>query len=84
LLLQAERETRKFFQDHYFLTDPDKFIFEFFPIEEGEKEWYICIVYNKFDAKLRLVLKNNFLVSNNIILFFRLAINGETNFTTGV
>ena len=30
---RAERETRKFFQDHYFLTDPDKFIFEFFPIE---------------------------------------------------
>jgi hypothetical protein len=29
---KVERETRKFYQDHYFLTDPDKFIFEFFPV----------------------------------------------------
>ena len=26
------RETRKIYQDHYFLCDPDKFIFEFFPM----------------------------------------------------
>ena len=32
---RAERETRKFYQDHYFLTDPDKFIFEFFPRRVG-------------------------------------------------
>ncbi len=30
--LQAARETRKIYQDHYFLADPDKFIFEFFPM----------------------------------------------------
>ena len=35
---KAERETRKFYQDHYFLTDPDKFIFEFFPINS---EWQL-------------------------------------------
>ena len=35
---RAERETRKFYQDHYFLTDPDKFIFEFFPINS---EWQL-------------------------------------------
>lgn len=35
---KAERETRKFYQDHYFLTDPDKFIFEFFPINA---EWQL-------------------------------------------
>ena len=35
---RAERETRKFYQDHYFLTDPDKFIFEFFPIHS---EWQL-------------------------------------------
>ena len=29
---QAARETRQIYQDHYFLTDPDKFIFEFFPL----------------------------------------------------
>ncbi|XP_059079355.1 hillarin-like [Tigriopus californicus] len=28
------RETRQIYQDHYFLTDPDKFIFEFYPIDE--------------------------------------------------
>ena len=28
---KAARETRKIYQDHYFLTDADKFIFEFFP-----------------------------------------------------
>lgn len=27
------RETRQIYQDHYFLTDPDKFIFEFFPMK---------------------------------------------------
>ena len=27
------RETRQIYQDHYFLTDPDKFIFEFFPMD---------------------------------------------------
>jgi hypothetical protein len=30
--VQAARETRKIYQDHYFLADPDKFIFEFFPM----------------------------------------------------
>ena len=30
--IQAARETRQIYQDHYFLTDPDKFIFEFFPL----------------------------------------------------
>ena len=30
--MQAARETRQIYQDHYFLTDPDKFIFEFFPL----------------------------------------------------
>ena len=35
---KVERETRKFYQDHYFLTDPDKFIFEFFPINS---EWQL-------------------------------------------
>jgi len=29
---KAARETRQIYQDHYFLTDPDKFIFEFFPL----------------------------------------------------
>ncbi|XP_023319784.1 hillarin isoform X2 [Eurytemora carolleeae] len=29
---KAARETRQMYQDHYFLTDPDKFIFEFFPL----------------------------------------------------
>jgi transglutaminase/protease-like cytokinesis protein 3 len=29
---KAARETRQLYQDHYFLTDPDKFIFEFFPL----------------------------------------------------
>ena len=29
--IQAARETRQIYQDHYFLTDADKFIFEFFP-----------------------------------------------------
>eukprot|EP00090_Calanus_glacialis_P005526 TRINITY_DN14284_c0_g1_i2.p1 TRINITY_DN14284_c0_g1~~TRINITY_DN14284_c0_g1_i2.p1 ORF type:complete len:1081 (-),score=244.64 TRINITY_DN14284_c0_g1_i2:1211-4453(-) len=28
---KAARETRQIYQDHYFLTDADKFIFEFFP-----------------------------------------------------
>jgi len=30
---KAARETRQIYQDHYFLTDPDKFIFEFFPLK---------------------------------------------------
>ncbi len=29
---KVARETRTLYQDHYFLTDPDKFIFEFFPL----------------------------------------------------
>ncbi|XP_040569990.2 hillarin [Lepeophtheirus salmonis] len=29
---KVSRETRQLYQDHYFLTDPDKFIFEFFPM----------------------------------------------------
>jgi len=29
---KALREKRKMYQDHYFLADPDKFIFEFFPL----------------------------------------------------
>jgi len=31
--LKATRETKKMYQDHYFLADADKFIFEFFPIK---------------------------------------------------
>ena len=34
-VLQLARETRQIYQDHYFLTDPDKFIFEFFPVENS-------------------------------------------------
>ena len=30
---RVARETRQIYQDHYFLTDPDKFIFEFFPVD---------------------------------------------------
>lgn len=32
--LKATRETKATYQDHYFLADPDKFIFEFIPIRE--------------------------------------------------
>ena len=30
---KVARETRQIYQDHYFLTDPDKFIFEFYPVD---------------------------------------------------
>ena len=35
LIFQLARETRTIYQDHYFLTDPDKFIFEFYPLEQA-------------------------------------------------
>ncbi len=35
---KVARETRTIYQDHYFLTDPDKFIFEFFP---RDKDWQL-------------------------------------------
>ena len=43
------RETRQIYQDHYFLTDPDKFIFEFFPVDNAWQMMASPIALGEFE-----------------------------------
>eukprot|EP00095_Tigriopus_kingsejongensis_P005004 maker-scaffold139_size317827-snap-gene-0.15 protein:Tk05004 transcript:maker-scaffold139_size317827-snap-gene-0.15-mRNA-1 annotation:"AGAP005020-PA" len=43
------RETRQIYQDHYFLTDPDKFIFEFYPVDENWQLMEQSITLQEFE-----------------------------------
>ncbi len=79
---KAERETRKFYQDHYFLTDPDKFIFEFFPINS---EWQlmekpITVQVNNIEARtMLLMLPTRDKISMDRKRYFNLKVEWEYN-----